>query len=277
MVKNILRVALKEFDNLISNKFTIIIIFVYMIMLLISSYNISIILNLPNISHFQGMTSSDFLNCLAVSLIEYGSVIAAVIGFCSISIEKNGNTLNTLVTKPLYRDTIINGKLIGCAFFLIFISIIVSIMFFFAWTIFMGNIVNVSLDLFMFYLLVILLVSWVCQLIFLSVSILLSIIIKDDIFAMFAGISVYLLMMAYIPNATFAMSLGSIFGYKWTALIASLAPNNLTYGIIKNTVNISGDLVNNFLSYSPAVIVLLIYLTIAVFLSYIVFIRRDVS
>lgn len=48
------------------------------------------------------------------TIMSCGTIIGIMIGFSTISSEKFGKALNILVTKPLYRDTIINGKIIAC-------------------------------------------------------------------------------------------------------------------------------------------------------------------
>lgn len=63
--------------------------------------------------------ASTIINGLWFILTSYGSLVGIVIGFSSIASEMYGNTLNTLIVKPLYRDNIINGKLIGAIGFLI--------------------------------------------------------------------------------------------------------------------------------------------------------------
>ena len=46
-----------------------------------------------------------------------GPIIGVIIGCSTISAERMGNALNTLITKPVYRDTIINGKIMGSLIF----------------------------------------------------------------------------------------------------------------------------------------------------------------
>jgi ABC-2 type transport system permease protein len=241
----------------------------------INAYFDYFVINLPDIIHYEGagVSNSNFLNGLSFILIYYGTAIAVIIGFCSISIEKKSNTLNTLITKPLYRDTVINGKLIGCALFLCLVSLLASMMYLSEWMVLMGNIIDLPIYTFLFDTIVVLLVSWVCQLIFLSTSMFLSIIIKDDVLALFAGMFIYIFMINIISNASFALSLGNIFGSHWTGFIAGLGPDNLAYGIIKN----SNDLIGNYPGYISNVVNLMAYLVISIVLSYIAFMRRDIA
>ena len=266
---NTLKIAVKEFDSLITNRFAIIIFLVYIIIISFEVYNEYVIVTL-------GGGYSSFLNRLSFVLVFYGTAIAVVIGFCSISIEKRSRTLNTLITKPVYRDTIINGKIIGSAVFMSLISVLASMIFFSETMMLIGNIINTQLSTFIFDVLVTILVSLVCQLIFLSSSMLLSIVIRDDIFALFAGMFVYFFMINIISDLSFAQSLGYILGNTsfsgLSDFIAGLGPDNLAYNIINHANNLS-----NFSSYSSSVINLLVYLFIAIFLSYIMFMRRDIA
>jgi ABC-2 type transport system permease protein len=263
---NVLKVAIKEFDSLMTNKFAIIIFIIYILIISFGVYD-------QFVDVLAGAVYSNFLGGLSFVLIYYGTAIAVVVGFCSISIEKKSNTLNTLITKPLYRDTIINGKLIGSALFMAFTSILASIIYFSETSMLMGNIINTGLSTFIFGVLFTVLVSWICQLIFLSISMLLSIFIRDDIFALFAGMFVYLFLINIISDTSFSQSLSYILGNSYLSeFIASLGPDNLSYNIINHANDLS-----NFSSYGFSVINLLLYLVIAVVLSYVVFIRRDIA
>ena len=268
-MNNVFKIAIKEFDNLITSRSVFIISIVYLIIISSDVY-------VQYLAIKNGGGYSNFLDSLSFVLIFYGTAIAVIIGFCSISMEKKSHTVNTLITKPLYRDTIINGKMIGSAIFLGLISLLASTIFFLETMMSIGNIVNIPLFTFIFYVLVAIFVSWVCQLIFLSTSMLLSIVIKDDIFALFAGMFVYLFMINIISDTSFSESLGYIFGNtsfsNLSDFIANLGPDNLAYTIINNANDLT-----NFSNYSSSAINLLVYLIIAVFLSYITFIRRDIA
>ncbi len=54
-----------------------------------------------------------------------GAIIGIVIGFDAISGEREKGTLRFLLTQPLYRDTLINGKLPGFTI-LIFTVVLIS-------------------------------------------------------------------------------------------------------------------------------------------------------
>jgi len=59
-----------------------------------------------------------------------GAIIGIVIGFDSISGERERGTLKFLLTQPLYRDTVINGKILGyiiLIFTVVLISTVISI------------------------------------------------------------------------------------------------------------------------------------------------------
>jgi len=57
-----------------------------------------------------------------------GAIIGIVIGFDAISGEREKGTLKFLLTQPLYRDTLINGKLLGFTILIFTVVIISSIM-----------------------------------------------------------------------------------------------------------------------------------------------------
>ncbi len=57
-----------------------------------------------------------------------GAIIGIVIGFDAISGEREKGTLKFLLTQPLYRDTLINGKLLGFTLLIFTVVLISSVM-----------------------------------------------------------------------------------------------------------------------------------------------------
>jgi ABC-2 type transport system permease protein len=133
-------IAKKEFsENLRSTRF-IILFGLFLFMLLLSAYQgtQSYKDELENYNEMMGSGDVDMpkpsiltafqqllgtrMGTSGITII--GAIIGIIIGFNAISGEREGGTLKFLLTQPLFRDTLINGKLLG---FIILIFTVVAI------------------------------------------------------------------------------------------------------------------------------------------------------
>jgi len=78
-------------------------------------------------------------------LTYFGCFISIIIGFSCIASDRHNNALNVLMTKPLYRDTIINGKIIGTFYFLICVYGLTVLLFMSSFLLLYGNILESSI------------------------------------------------------------------------------------------------------------------------------------
>lgn len=127
---NVLNVAKKEFDDLLNSRLVTITIALYVIivfLILYSSYPGPLVAPDPVTHAYNPITS--LLHSLTNNLCFIGSLIGIALGYASMSGEFDGRALNTLLVKPLYRDSIINGKLLGLFGFLSFIFSLVTAIF----------------------------------------------------------------------------------------------------------------------------------------------------
>ncbi|MBC8393465.1 MAG: ABC transporter permease [Deltaproteobacteria bacterium] len=67
----------------------------------------------PRFVFLMLFTSSGTLFSLVQFVAFFGPLIGLVLGFDSINREKNEGTLSKLLSQPIYRDTIINGKFLA--------------------------------------------------------------------------------------------------------------------------------------------------------------------
>jgi len=65
-------------------------------------------MTVPSKPPVEGIYSSMFL-----TLISYGGLLAIAVGFDLVSKEKESQSLKSLLSHPVYRDEIINGKALG--------------------------------------------------------------------------------------------------------------------------------------------------------------------
>jgi ABC-2 type transport system permease protein len=129
---NILTVAQKEFaDNLYSSRFRAML---GLVMLMLLSYSIMTV-KMAAEAGYNSM-GIDFYSLLDVifgvsyAMIFYFPILGIALGYDAIAKEKVSNSLNTLLTHPVFRDSIIFGKAAGGLITLvlvIFLSILCSV------------------------------------------------------------------------------------------------------------------------------------------------------
>ncbi len=142
MYNNVQKVAKKEFYDLLTSRLILIVIAIYLILIIMnvnSTYNIFNNTSNNVSKNINGNLSLLMLSALTDILSGYGAIAGIMIGSNSIASERRGNALNTLLVKPLYRDTVINGKLTGVVGFFICVFSIVILFFTSAMFIVCGN------------------------------------------------------------------------------------------------------------------------------------------
>lgn len=109
-MSNLKIIAIKEFKDLINSRIVMLILLWYITIVILSINNTfgQVDPNMDNLDKINNL----FIG-LVFSLTYYGSLVAIVLGFSSMSAEMDSKAINTILVKPLYRDTIINGKLLG--------------------------------------------------------------------------------------------------------------------------------------------------------------------
>ena len=273
-LSNLINIARKEFTDLASNRYIIIILIVYIIMF-ICSYRYTGTLIRP------GAIVASLLEGWNNIMVTYSCIVATVIGFVSISNEKKDNALHTLLVKPLYRDTIINGKLIGALSFLsCIIGFIVAIYISFEF-VFWGSEISQYLLIYLEWIPVIFILSVVCATIFLLLSMLFSLMVREQSFALFSSIFVCLVLVWYIPSIGQGNDFTMIFGASGAnqGAIANIILNISPLGVINQIIYHINDAVSPLAivsTYYSEIITLLVYIVILAFFNYIIFMRRDV-
>jgi len=127
------------------------------------------------------------ITLMTYSLCWYGSLVAIVLGFTSISEELDGKALNNLLVKPLYRDTIINGKIIGTLGFALCLFLFTTALYTIFMFIYYGVILNsfsrlidVYIPLFMGGLPLVIVLTLLCFFFFYALSIVYALYFKNQ-------------------------------------------------------------------------------------------------
>ena len=274
-MKNILIIAKKEFNSLITSQISIFL--VTLVILLSIGYFINYMANV-NSSGMNFNAASMVLCIIANIFTTYMSLIAIVIGFSSMTSEFNNGALNTMIGKPLYRDTIINGKLIGITGFMVctcgvILGLIILLSFLF--------VSNFSDELYSFIqgLPAVFTISILCIIFYLSISMFISIVIKNQTLALSTSLFVWVFIEYILTNLFFTYSIANVmglFGYNvWNlnAFIVDFAPTMIEYEMFKPIDSITTLFNNNIFD----VVKLLVYSVATISLCYSAFLRRDIS
>jgi ABC-2 type transport system permease protein len=296
MTNNTLIIAKKEFSNLLNNRVLLIILAWFLISIFNTWYhytyitpgpgNMSIIANWINMGKdpVSGVIFPNFV----LNLCWDGAILAIALGFISMSEETSGKALNTLLAKPVYRDTIINGKLLGILVFLIYMFIFTVVVYLLAMFVFFGLmtgsysiLLNSYIPEFISMLPWGLFLTLLCGFFMCSLSMLTCLLFKEKIFALFISVLswlfFYTIAQEYIFSTYigfFASKLGLVGGYgaSLSDLISNLSVDFSLYNLVSNT-----DFVSAFTDNFVHIFILLFYCFVTLILTYTVFLRRDVA
>ncbi len=279
---NVIIIAKKEFTDLVSNKIVLIIMAVFLFLIVKSAYEYYDALS-NNLLLIENLSSNILMGIWSI-LTNYGSLVGVVVGFSLISSEKRGSALNVLLAKPLYRDSIINGKFLGALGFILCTFCIATILFISALLIAIGNSIISILPDILSRILVVFVLSVMYVMIFLSLSMLIALIIKDQAFALISSI-IMIAVCELISSASFT---GNIYYFlsgslvfredAFARFISELSPGGVSLILTNsNFFNPDISLWNAFSLVEFEIIRLILYMVITITLCYIVFIRRDVT
>lgn len=125
-IENVFVIAQKEFaDSVWSPRFYLI-LGIFMTALMVNGYQAGQnILSMTGEQYFTNISPlmMGFMN-FSYQLSLLGPLIAIVLGFDAIAKERKSGSLNVLLTHPVYRDQVITGKLIGMMITLSFVVVI---------------------------------------------------------------------------------------------------------------------------------------------------------
>lgn len=282
-IGNTLNVASKEFNDLMNSQLVIFISLIYVILIFKTIYDFYNSMLSTHIVDGWRLVNSLLIG-LNFVLTYYGSFIGIVIGFSSIASEKNNKALNSLIVKPLYRDTIINGKLLGAFSFMICIFGLVTALYTSVLLIIAGNSIAPIILSYLSNLPILFVLSLSYVMIFLTLSMLVAMLVEEQAFALILGVVLIVISDIIASNnvAVFLANIISPGNIDAADFIARLSPIGIMkfitqylYGITPNNLPIYSIIPSS--SFEIEVMKLLLYLLIAIILSYIAFIKRDIA
>ncbi len=279
-MRGIFVIAKKEFRDLLNSRLVLIILAFYVLVLLTSLY-------LDSGTEGIGTSVGFLLVSPGWDACYFGSLVAVVLGFSSMSFETSGKSLNTLLVKPLYRDTIINGKLLGVLAFMSWIFWITIAVYTIAIYLFAGNLLSQYLLLYIERLPFVFLLYLLCCMLFYSLSMLMCVLFREQSFALFLGLLSWIILIHLLNDAVMvqniADSLHVLFGGEFYNIAEVLSPILLVRAILMSgdsSVFFGGNVSSAgawLFSVIPYVFMLALYCFVATVLGYAAFLRRDVS
>ncbi|WP_081477378.1 ABC transporter permease [Methanocella arvoryzae] len=267
---------MKDFYELIGNGSVITIILAFMCVIVLSSmYTLDQIR--PSTEKVE--VSGVMLNQLSYDIMSYGSIFAIVIGFFSMSVEKTGKALNTLVTKPVFRDTIINGKMLACMIFLMMVFCLVIAIYTAVLLILGGDAVGSALYDYVLRLPIVLIVVVLDAMFYMALSILLSILIRRPGVALLSTMVMFIFLDVIEPSVSFACNIVTILGDNGLYdHIRNFSPSTSLSSLVSSGLfDASVDIDSVLSSCWGDMTRLLLFVVILMFLCYTMFIRRDIS
>lgn len=278
MILGLSTIAKKEFTDLMSSKVVIITLLVYLVLVGLVVYSFYY-----SVTHFGFSKPGERLVGLTFNLVqilvEYGSILAVIIGFTSVWNETRNSALNVLMVKPIRRNTIILGKMIGTLAFLCCLSILSVLAYVSGLLILTGDVTGPAVETFLGWIPAILALSLACDTIFLLLAMLFTFLTRDVILALFLGVLSWIILNEFIPNIAFAGNLSLLFGANQEAadsFFNSLSPVGSVNQIFLY-VKDNADIWTTIAASSSIVLRLVIILAVLVALNYVVFARRDIT
>jgi ABC-2 type transport system permease protein len=277
---NVLNVAKKEFRDLCNSWLVLIILSVFILSIINSVYDFYIMVIVERVEMSEHLLNI-VLGGVWYIITYYSMFVGIVIGVCSIANERDTNALSMLVTKPLFRDSIINGKILGALSFIVCVFLLAVVLFTAALFIVCGNVFYPILTNYLQSLPLIFFVAVAYVMIYFSMAMLVSILVRNQALAM---ILVFLCLFLFDigRSANIAGALSAIMmdpGLQ--EKIATLSPIGISQNIqhcMFPPVSLP-DGMRSPPAFMPwdQVINILFYLFILTIFNYLVFIRRDIS
>lgn len=263
---NILNVCRKELRDILSSNLFLIALAFYLFIIIFTLYS-----NVKSGTDISGI--STVLSLFLYSTCYYSTLVAMAMGYSSFFSEIDGNAINTLLTKPVYRDQIINGKFISATILSIGVFAFSTILILLAILIYFVD--PTTPILLVFYIIPVLFVlSILCNMFFYSLTMLICIFIKDQILSLFMSFLSWIILFYILENAWFSGYISYYFHDPGLAnTISSFSPIALVNSILTSQ-NIVGEIVTGA---NLDLIKLVIYTVIIMFMTYSIFIRRDIS
>jgi ABC-2 type transport system permease protein len=117
---NVIRIARKEFADLLGNRIVFLFLAIFAVIIILSAQELGDYLSCGHVmwDMYGNSVSNLLLGSVLTPLTYFGGFVGVIVGFSIFASDRYNYSLNTLLVKPLYRDSIIYGKLLAALGFL---------------------------------------------------------------------------------------------------------------------------------------------------------------
>ncbi|WP_048198257.1 ABC transporter permease [Methanocella arvoryzae] len=262
---NLLSITKKEITDVVNSKILAIMVAFYIVLFVLSFFT--------NICNNTNNSNELIFVLFMYSTCYYSTLVAMALGYSSFFSEMDGKAINTLLTKPLYRDTIINGKLLSGVILSTGLFIFTTLLYVTAIGIYFNDPTEVLPVIFNILPLMFVL-SLSSTMFFYSLTLLICTALKDQMLSFFTSCLSWIILFYLINDDWFA---GYISYYLNSPsviyTISSFSPFTLV-----NFALAEPDIIMAITTDGEtAILKLLLYTGIMMFVTYTVFLRRDVA
>lgn len=298
--RNIVTIAGKEFADSIGSPVFLALIITFTLITFIFSYQQGLAAEYMSQMGRESTSSVLMLGLKSISgiITWFAPLIGIALSFDAVIREQKSGSMNVLLTHPVFRDTIIMGKLLGfmlTLFLVLSISVAVSVG---TLLVLIGEVVS-TMELTRIALYV--LFTFLYVLVFLGIGVILSIVVKDAADSLVYNVVIWLglsIVFTVIIIAFFLLSgqtlAGNIDSWGIIAKISNISPmhhyaeivagkTNLGWGgpgiesNIKGILDTRFTLVQWFSEFWMNLTVLIVTPIILLIIAFIAFLRKDIS
>lgn len=274
---NVFVIARKEFSDLVRSNVIVVVLAVYCVLLLYAYYDSYNVIN-DTLSQFGvvGPVNNPAISpgSLVGVLCGYGGLVAVVLGLSSMYYEVSNKALNTLMVKPVYRDTILNGKLLGAVFFALCLFVFTALVNIALNFMFWGEHFSKAFPAFLEQLPLVLISYLLIFMMFYLLTVLMFLLFRRSSLAFFLAFMAWIFLYEVVPSG-FAPSLASFFpnSNQMGWVISCLSPKGMLSLIFSGATDTMGAFSANALEFFK----LMLYVGVLLVSCYIAFLRRDVT
>lgn len=300
--RNVVTIAQKEFADSLWSPVFLSLLVTFTLVTFVFSYQQGLAQSLMagRLGNPMGLTSTLMLGLrgLAGIMTWFAPLIGIALSFDAVIKEQKSGSLNVLLTHPVFRDTIILGKLLGSMltlFLVLFVSAAISV----GTLLFLlgGEVSTMELTRITLYLLF----TFFYTLVFIGIGVILSIMVKDAADSLIYNVVIWLglsIVFTVIVIAIFLLSgqtlAGNAEGWGIIAKISNISPmhhyaeviagkTNLGWGgpgiesNIKGILDTRFTLAQWFSEFWMNLTVLIVAPIVLLIIAFIAFLRKDIS
>jgi ABC-2 type transport system permease protein len=279
-MRNVLIIARKEFVDILSNRMVLFILILFAFYVVTLTYDFGIVVSGGRPGERVGFDDNNGVaaaNYILYILTWCGAIIGVVIGCSTISTERMGHALNTLITKPVYRDTIINGKIVGSLIFFAAYIFFIMLIFTAGFLAFSGNFIAPYLTDYYSRLPAIFILILLYIGVFLSLSLLVSILVRNQALAMVLSVIIVYISEQFVLSNVLENLDNILPGLGLSDILTDISPKSVANQAHLIFMHSWNDANTAFFDVLPGMQKLLLMIIIGMVLSYIVFVKRDIS